>query len=844
MGIRLKSAFRSLNDDYYKIEIHDSAYSAPAIDVSVGGDGFTLTHDGETDAVYSTIVGSSVALTIYNDSSAVDSFRTGLLNAQDKQFSMRIERAKKPALQFKDRVESDGGTFEAYSCVESAINALGGTEEPDPAEYEVFWLGYITQDLIEEADESKPRAIKITAADGISLLSTFDYEFGLAQSFSKDMRQIVCDILDDSGIADLFESTETMLTTVVNWYADEHTYSASSDPMTLTKFDLKAFTTWSSGASRQYTNALQVIREMAVIMGARFYFSNGSFRFEQIGERDNTTIREFYYLNDNSANGNADIILDTTVDQQSTHRMGGTFRYLPAVKRVNLRQQKLAAFNLIGGQVQFPADEIDVGIVPSANNGRVLLQMRSVFQTIINTPLVGTATPVFAVTIRLEPSDGTADQYWTNQLVSGFVSFGVGSWGTTLGTYKCAANTVGRQTSSTTHSVHQLATGPLPKDGELYIDITILGFYDAQGSSTSFFTGGNSFNWNVYLNSARFENDNDPADIVETIFTSTNTSPNIGSNIAVDMTTTRLGDGPGAAGSLYAYTGSVWTQSTGWRIGDDGTFIDVAELATKEVLALQNNVVRRFEGTIINGGIFLNRFYFDIGYWLPMRSTFVANDDELQIEAFLVKRTVTNIDTTAVGVGSGTGGGGGATPIAHYSGSYTNSGSGSIAGMTIDSGNNSIGPFAKTSTGGEVEGTMNVTGATTMQSTLSVSGTSSLAQTNVREFTTTDRVNVTINDITATPGGSQTLSFRNNFNFITYSGGNGTHTINLPSSEDGVILRFKTDSTIGANKKVNLQPQSGEQIDDETSYDLDRAYDGITLLGKNSNWFVIQKKEK
>ena len=108
----------------------------------------------------------------------------------------------------------------------------------------------------------------------------------------------------------------------------------------------------------------------------------------------------------------------------------------------------------------------------------------------------------------------------------------------------------------------------------------------------------------------------------------------------------------------------------------------------------------------------------------------------------------------------------------------------------------------------------------------------------------TDRVNVTINDITATPGGSETLSLSSHFNFITYSGANGTYTINLPASEDGVILRFKTDDRVVANKTVTLQPNGSERIDAEASYVMDRSYDGISLLGKGGNWFIIQKKEK
>ena len=98
--------------------------------------------------------------------------------------------------------------------------------------------------------------------------------------------------------------------------------------------------------------------------------------------------------------------------------------------------------------------------------------------------------------------------------------------------------------------------------------------------------------------------------------------------------------------------------------------------------------------------------------------------------------------------------------------------------------------------------------------------------------------------ITGNPGGSETISLRDHFNFISYSGANGNYTVNLPAAENGVIMRFKTDETILANKTITLQPQSGERIDAESSYLVDRSYDGITLLGKDSNWFIIQKKEK
>ena len=127
---------------------------------------------------------------------------------------------------------------------------------------------------------------------------------------------------------------------------------------------------------------------------------------------------------------------------------------------------------------------------------------------------------------------------------------------------------------------------------------------------------------------------------------------------------------------------------------------------------------------------------------------------------------------------------------------------------------------------------------------MGVTGLSTLAATSVGAFTTTDQVNVTINQITATAAGNETLTNAKHFNFLSYSGGNGTYTITLPVAEDGVILRFKTDDSVVANKTITLQGDGGERIDGESTYVMNRSYDGISIVAYNSNWFIIQKKEK
>jgi hypothetical protein len=73
-----------------------------------------------------------------------------------------------------------------------------------------------------------------------------------------------------------------------------------------------------------------------------------------------------------------------------------------------------------------------------------------------------------------------------------------------------------------------------------------------------------------------------------------------------------------------------------------------------------------------------------------------------------------------------------------------------------------------------------------------------------------------------------------------YGSNNGTHRIELPAVEDGLILRFKTDGTVSNSQDIEIEPQSGSTIDGAGSYMMDSPYDGVTILGYNGQWYIIE----
>jgi len=83
--------------------------------------------------------------------------------------------------------------------------------------------------------------------------------------------------------------------------------------------------------------------------------------------------------------------------------------------------------------------------------------------------------------------------------------------------------------------------------------------------------------------------------------------------------------------------------------------------------------------------------------------------------------------------------------------------------------------------------------------------------------------------------------------FLTWTGGNGTHTLTLPDATTTKStyrsIRFLANGTVSSNKKFELDPFGSQLIDGSSSaFDLDRAHEGIMVWSDGENWYRIQSK--
>ena len=770
MGLRLQSEFHSSTNKLYKIEIYQEGYSAGITSFTVASDGFTLDYSGETDDIVSPIIGSKCTINAYNKNGALDGFISKLTNRQEHLFYVKIS------------LDSGSG-------------------------YKNYWTGVLTQDLISEQDESSPTLFQIVATDGIGLLANKEYQ--------ELTNQTIEDFLEDAvgaiGLDEIYTSTDTFYATAVNVWDIQQTYSASTDVTTITRFDPRVYSSKDEDGTITYSNYLDVLKELCIAFGARFYQKDGVYLFEQYLERTSSSRTVFYYRFDGAFLASQSLSDDVTLDGTSTggaRLSGNSYTYLPAMQKVQVSYNQERANNLLASGMTFTAStgRQNLGFLSDSDNARVEVVGDLLYQLTHNGG-AGSITiglswrPVWRIELRVEDvlNPGTyhyLKRDWSPGTAPGANIYGATSWTTTPSYYYLDGGSANNEADGVyLAKVVGLVTPPLPVSGTGELDVEFYNVYDFNynvQTVPSYFTETRTAkNFRaLYLNDSGAQSD-------ITIFSSTNSSATVKSNLILDLGELRLGDSTGIQGSLYVYTGSAWVASTQWRRGNSGSYQSLLKLLTSEVLSLHHEPVEIYNGTIVGPYEFGRRYVFDSADWLIMGGTYNANMDEWAAEWFAISSDDGGIAAdTPVGIGGG---------------------SDFQARVSSQQGTDEIiiADIVNT-TQANVEGTLATNGGVT----------------------------TAVNAIAATPGGSEEISASNYMNHISYSGSNGNYTINLPAAVTGVFLRFKTNETIAANKTITISPNGSETIDGETTYVMDRPYDGISLIGNGNEWFIVQKKEK
>ncbi len=80
---------------------------------------------------------------------------------------------------------------------------------------------------------------------------------------------------------------------------------------------------------------------------------------------------------------------------------------------------------------------------------------------------------------------------------------------------------------------------------------------------------------------------------------------------------------------------------------------------------------------------------------------------------------------------------------------------------------------------------------------------------------------------------------------LSWTGANGTMTLNLPSASDNTnrLMRFISNGGFNNATRVELTPINSETLDGSTNaYVINKEFEGIQVWSDGVEWFIIQKK--
>ena len=100
--------------------------------------------------------------------------------------------------------------------------------------------------------------------------------------------------------------------------------------------------------------------------------------------------------------------------------------------------------------------------------------------------------------------------------------------------------------------------------------------------------------------------------------------------------------------------------------------------------------------------------------------------------------------------------------------------------------------------------------------------------------------------LTANATGSGTIDPNYNLVLLSWTGGNGVYTLNLPlaSANTNRLIRITTDGTLssGAGDKIDITATGGETIDGNPSFQISKRYEGLAVFSTGSEWLIVQAK--
>lgn len=365
----------------WKIEIFDADHVGAVTDFKVE-DGATIDYRADGDDVLAPMLSSNLGFTMVVEDATHEALITDLAGAEEGRFTVAL---------YKD------GVFN--------------------------WAGVINSPSINFDDAYYTYGFKITAVDGLALLKNYPCSDNISSSDkwtdvysgqSKLLTVISRCLKKLPHVVAHFTGSSKFIVSAINWYSDLHDTPVTNvyDPLFYTYIDNRAFAEGQSSGAAKFISCYDAIANILTCFNARIALYDGYFLIEQvehraaaIGAPANYSRYYDYALTAPTANT---LTADQDIGGSNAIQKlrGGSYSFLPALRKVRAKQRISALQNLIPA-FSTPSAGYLAGTVKGDGMNTVIRFTATVDFTLLNDAIVSTETMAGLFLLRIQLGSDT-----------------------------------------------------------------------------------------------------------------------------------------------------------------------------------------------------------------------------------------------------------------------------------------------------------------------------------------------------------------------------------------------------------------------------------------------------
>ena len=573
MGVRFRGDLKTTHSNKkYTVELWDTNYTSTGVtELTLFGDGFQITYEGQGDEIYAPVKGSAC------------------------QVYAGITRGAEGTL-LQDWI------YQSVLATREDLYHVAIYEEGN-----LYWFGVILPSLGNEPDDSRPYDFVIQATDGLARLK--DKEFTLALTninVNYSFTQLIYEILKSTP---LYTNTtqQLLFSTCVGYYESRmQPKSGDVDPLAYSAIRPATFAILEENKEAKGKSYYEVLTEICESWGMRVMLSNGIYRFYQVQsyQNDSETRYERFYsrstgnylLYDEFPDPSYNKVLSSTAIPSVIN--GNQWEFYDPLKYVFLKLAFDKTANMLDELASMPVVGSKYTYTKTLNNSIVGGAARRLnFAMVINLllPLSTNGYSCF-VNIKLKvgnnylrkPSGSNITDWSTNSGSAHVVFYPNLTQG--LNTLNLAFQTPDIPSGS--HSTNTFTIDVLIIENNINTTLSTSS-YSAQrllGSSMLKYNSSSNIQDETY-----FE------------YIAGNTSTPINS-YDIELPETLIGDGVDESNPGYVYVspnGVTFEPSTGqWTCEEVGSAYEFGMIRVRDVLTAQIVAVRKYQGGLIGAEIY------------------------------------------------------------------------------------------------------------------------------------------------------------------------------------------------------------------------------------------------